>query len=40
MKTVTNGSPDLSKGMIAWKDQLGPSEIAQVVSYILSKQVE
>lgn len=38
MKTITNGSPDLTKGMIAWKLQLSPSEIAQVVSYILSKQ--
>jgi cytochrome c oxidase cbb3-type subunit 3 len=40
MKTVTNGSPDITKGMIAWKDQLGPSEIAQVIAYILSKQAE
>lgn len=40
MKVVTEGSPDITKGMIAWKGQLGPSEIAQVVSYILSKQPE
>ena len=38
MHIVTNGSPDVTKGMIAWNTQLGPSEIAQVVSYILSKQ--
>ena len=38
MSLITNGSPDPTKGMIAWKDQLGPSEIAQVVSYIISKQ--
>jgi cytochrome c oxidase cbb3-type subunit 3 len=38
MKTVTNGSPDLTKGMIAWKAQLSAAEIAQVVAYILSKQ--
>lgn len=38
MYTVTNGSPDITKGMIAWKTQLSPSEIAQIVSYILSKQ--
>ena len=38
MSIVTNGSPDLTKGMIPWKTQLSPSEIAQVVSYILSKQ--
>lgn len=38
MKIVTDGSPDISKGMIAWKTQLAPTDIAQVVSYILSKQ--
>ncbi len=38
MNIVTNGSPDVTKGMIPWKTQLSPSEIAQVVSYILSKQ--
>ena len=38
MTLITNGSPDLTKGMISWKAQLSPSEIAQVVSYILSKQ--
>ncbi len=38
MKLVTEGSPDLTKGMIAWKTQLSAAEIAQVVSYILSKQ--
>tara|TARA_R110000850_G_scaffold20717_42_gene61578 strand:+ start:208 stop:771 length:564 start_codon:yes stop_codon:yes gene_type:complete len=38
MNTVTNGSPDITKGMIAWNSQLSPSEIAQVVSFILSEQ--
>lgn len=38
MSIVTNGSPDVTKGMVAWSGQLSPSEIAQVVSYILSKQ--
>ncbi|MEM9017135.1 MAG: cbb3-type cytochrome c oxidase N-terminal domain-containing protein [Verrucomicrobiota bacterium] len=38
MEIVTNGSPDVTKGMIAWQAQLSPSEIAQVVSYILSNQ--
>lgn len=38
MNIVTNGSPDVTKGMIAWNTQLGPAEIAQVVAYILSKQ--
>jgi len=37
MHLVTNGSPDLTKGMIPWKSQLSASEIAQVVSYILSQ---
>lgn len=36
-KTVTDGGRD-GKGMIAWKTQLKPSEIAQVSSYILSLQ--
>ena len=38
MKIVTDGSPDVTKGMVAWKAQLSPSEIAQVVAYILSQQ--
>lgn len=38
MNTVTNGSPDVTKGMIAWSTQLSGSEIAQVVAYVLSKQ--
>ncbi len=38
MEIVTNGSPNIEKGMIAWKTQLSPTDIALVVSYILSKQ--
>ncbi len=38
MKIVTDGSPDVTKGMVAWSSQLSPSEIAQVVAYILSQQ--
>lgn len=38
MNIVTNGSPDVTKGMIAWSSQLSPSEIAQVVAYVLSHQ--
>lgn len=38
MNIVTNGSPDVTKGMVAWSSQLSGSEIAQVVAYILSKQ--
>lgn len=40
MNTITNGSPDITKGMIAWSSQLSPSQIAQVVSYILRNQPE
>lgn len=32
--TVTNGVPD--KGMVAWRDQLGPRRIEDVVSYVLT----
>lgn len=38
MEVITNGSPDVTKGMIAWSSQLSPSEIAQVVAYIMSHQ--
>jgi len=37
-KTVREGSPDITKGMIAWKTQLTGAEIVQVTSYVLSKQ--
>tara|TARA_R110002096_G_scaffold22070_10_gene71254 strand:- start:701 stop:1267 length:567 start_codon:yes stop_codon:yes gene_type:complete len=37
-KTVRDGSPDITKGMIPWKTQLTGAEIVQVVSYVLSKQ--
>ncbi len=37
MKVVTEGSPDKTKGMIAWKEQLGGNQIAEIVAYILSK---
>ena len=32
---VTNGSPDPLAGMIAWKNELSPSDIAKVVAFIL-----
>lgn len=38
MNIVTNGSPDVTKGMIAWKTQLSPADIAKVVAYVLSNQ--
>ncbi len=33
---VKSGSPDVSKGMVAWEPTLGPKKVAQVVAYILS----
>lgn len=35
---VMNGAPDKSKGMIAYKDQLGPQKIKNVLSYIFTLQ--
>jgi len=33
---VSNGSPNLASGMKAWRGDLGPQRIAQVVAYVLS----
>lgn len=33
---VTNGSPQIETGMIAWKTQMSPADIAKVVSFVLS----
>jgi cytochrome c oxidase cbb3-type subunit 3 len=33
---VLNGSPDKTKGMQAWKNQLGPQRIAEVTAFIMS----
>ena len=33
---VKNGSPDVSKGMVAWEPLLGPKKVAEVVAYIMS----
>ena len=35
-KVVSKGSPDASKGMIAWEPQFGGVKVAEVVAYILS----
>lgn len=35
-EVVANGSPDVTKGMQAWMNQLGPQKVSQVVAYILS----
>ncbi len=33
---VKNGSPDATKGMVAWEPLLGPKKVAEVVAYIMS----
>lgn len=33
---VKNGSPDITKGMVAWEPALGPKKVAEVVAYVLS----
>ncbi len=35
-KIITEGSPDKTKGMQAWKTVLGPKKIAEVVAYVMS----
>ncbi|MEM1294920.1 MAG: c-type cytochrome [Verrucomicrobiota bacterium] len=37
-QTVFNGSPDPTKGMVAWGPLLGAEKAAQVVAFVLSKQ--
>ncbi len=34
---IAKGSPDASKGMVAWEPQLGQRGVIQVLSYILSQ---
>ncbi|MEZ5299426.1 MAG: cbb3-type cytochrome c oxidase N-terminal domain-containing protein [Verrucomicrobiales bacterium] len=36
LNIVTNGSPDVTKGMVAWGPTLGDKKVAEVVSYVLS----
>lgn len=36
-QTVFNGSPDVSKGMVAWGPLLGAEKSAQVTAFVLSK---
>ncbi len=36
-KVVKAGSPDVTKGMIAWESQIGGVKVAEVVAYILSR---
>lgn len=39
-KIVREGSPDVTKGMVAWEPALGAVKVAEVVAYLLSKQSE
>lgn len=36
LKIITKGSPDVTKGMVAWETILGPTKCAEVAAYILS----
>jgi len=36
LKIVLKGSPDVTKGMVAWETILGPTKCAEVVAYIMS----
>ena len=33
---VKDGSPDVTKGMVAWEPVLGPKKVAELVAYIMS----
>lgn len=35
-KVVTDGSPDKTKGMQSWINELGPQKVSQVVAFVLS----
>ena len=35
-KVVTDGSPDKTKGMQSWINELGPQKVTQVVAFVLS----
>ena len=39
-KVVTEGSPDKTKGMQAWVNELGPQKVSQVVAFVLSHHTE
>ena len=39
-KVVTDGSPDKTKGMQSWVNELGPTKVGQVVAYLLSYHTE
>lgn len=37
---ITNGAPDITKGMIAWKTQMSPADIAKVTAFVMSHHKE
>lgn len=37
---ITNGSPNLASGMIAWKTQMSPADIAKVAAFVMSHHAE
>ncbi len=39
-KVVRKGSPDVTKGMIAWENMLGIKRVSEVVAYVLSHHKE
>jgi len=39
-KVVTDGSPDKTKGMQSWINELGPKKVGQVVAFVLSHHTE
>lgn len=36
LKIIAKGSPDVTKGMVAWETVLGPTKCAEVAAYVLS----
>lgn len=36
LKTILKGSPDVTKGMVAWENVLGPTKCAEVAAFVLS----
>jgi len=36
MKIIAKGSPDITKGMVAWENVLGPTKCAEVTAFVLS----
>jgi len=36
LRIIAKGSPDITKGMVAWETVLGPTKCAEVTAYVLS----